>query len=408
MAMYSRINIVLFGLLAVLAGLPRVSSAQTCSQTLNAGADVASAISSAAAGSTICLNSGSYGQVTVSGITKSSTVTIRSATGTGASLSGFSIAGVSHLTFSSLQLPGGLDIDSSGGASNNLSILNSQFAGSQLIVNTTGNTNANILIDGNTFGGYNSTGFEGTITVWRNPPTGNNNGVTISHNTFNGAGCGDGINVTGGANGITVGPGNTFQNYQQNSCSVHVDSFQLVDGSNITITGNYFTKDTIFLGIYDGGSNLTVTNNVFNTGDSGVQNFQIGGVTGMTFTHNTIKNSTMAIGTKTGDTPNNQWTVQNNIYDNSPLIDAGDQPGCNTNCTFSFNMFQSGARGTSNVIGSPTYVGGTTPATWAGWQLQSGSLGKSAGSDSADLGTNFYGGTASAPTPPTNLRIVAP
>jgi hypothetical protein len=407
MGMHSRVSIVLFGLVTFLFA-PRASFAQSCDQTLNAGANVASAISSAAAGSTICLNSGSYGNVSVNGVSKASNVTIRSTTGTGASFSDLSISGVNHLTFLSLQLPGGADIDSSGGASKNLSILNSQFPGSQLLVNTTGNTSANIVIDGNTFGGYNSTGFEGTITVWRNPTTGSNNGVTISNNTFNGGGCADGIQVTGGANGITIGPGNSFQNYRQNSCAPHVDSFQLVDGSNVTITGNYFANDTIFLGIYDGGSNLTVTNNIFNTGDSGIQNFQIGGVSTMIFSHNTIKKSTMAIGTKAGNTPNNHWTVQNNIYDGSSLIDAGDQPGCNSVCTFSFNMFQSGARGTNNVSGSPTYTGGTTPSAWAGWQLANGSLGKSSGSDGADLGTNYYGGSSAAPGPPTNLRVVAP
>src|SRR5262245_34471635 len=89
-------------IIAVVAAAPASSSAQSCSMTLNPGANVASTIASAAAGSTICLNSGSYGAVRVSNVTKATRVTIRSTTGTGASFTDLSIAAVNGLTFSNL------------------------------------------------------------------------------------------------------------------------------------------------------------------------------------------------------------------------------------------------------------------------------------------------------------------
>ena len=391
----------------VLATAHESSAQGVCNQTLSPGANVAAAISGAGAGSTICLNSGSYGSLTVSGISKSTTVTIRSSTGTNASFGMTEIAAVNGLRFTNLQFPSGVAIDGGGGTSKNLSIEKSLFIGSQLILNTTGNTAANILIDGNTFNGYNSTGFEGRITIWRNPPTGLNQGVTISNNTFGGGGCSDGIQLSGGANGITIGPGNTFQDMIQGSCGPHVDAIQFVGGSGYTVTGNFFRNNTIHLGIYDGCSNVTVTNNIFTDGESGWQNFQIGGCSNFTFTHNTVRNSTFAHGTKAGDTPNNNWVMRDSIFQNSSLINAGAQPQCNT-CTYDRLMFSTSAaaRGTNQIIGNPTYSGGATPPSWAGWQLATGSLGRNAASDGGDVGTNYYG-TGSLPQRPApkNLHI---
>jgi len=68
--------------------------------------------------------------------------------------------------------------------------------------------------------------------------------------------------------------------------------------------------------------------------------------------------------------------------------------------------------GTSNLIGNPTFSGGTSPTTQVGYQLTSSSLGYGAASDGTNMGINSTGtgGTTTAPTvvvilAPTNLVV---
>ncbi|MGZ3775975.1 MAG: hypothetical protein ACXVCY_19365, partial [Pseudobdellovibrionaceae bacterium] len=65
----------------------------------------------------------------------------------------------------------------------------------------------------------------------------------------------------------------------------------------------------------------------------------------------------------------------------------------------------------NNLIGMPTFVGGSTPQTFAGFQLSAGSIGVMAATDGKDMGTNYYGsGSLSSPKvaliAPANLRIL--
>ena len=71
---------------ACFLGVANPLHAQTCTQTLSVGANVASAVSSASNGSTICLNSGNYGTVNFSNIARSDYVTVRSTSGVGATI----------------------------------------------------------------------------------------------------------------------------------------------------------------------------------------------------------------------------------------------------------------------------------------------------------------------------------
>jgi len=72
---------------AFLLGAPQSAFAQ-CNQTLCVDGNIASAVSSAANGSTICLNSGNYGTVNFTNITRTGLVTLRrSTTGTAARMS---------------------------------------------------------------------------------------------------------------------------------------------------------------------------------------------------------------------------------------------------------------------------------------------------------------------------------
>jgi len=74
-------------------------SGVTCTQSLSAGADVGSALSSASPGAVVCLNSGGWSALTLSGITPSSPgVTLAAAPGSTVVVPGFSLSDDSNLT----------------------------------------------------------------------------------------------------------------------------------------------------------------------------------------------------------------------------------------------------------------------------------------------------------------------
>ena len=91
-------------LFSILLGSSQVSWA-ACDQTLSPGANVASAISSAANGTTICLNSGSYGSVNLFNIARSGYVTVKSASGKGAAIAP-QVGKTNYVRFESLTISG--------------------------------------------------------------------------------------------------------------------------------------------------------------------------------------------------------------------------------------------------------------------------------------------------------------
>ena len=369
-----------------------------CDKTLNPGSDVAAAVSSAAAGTTVCLNPGNYGSQAFTSIAKSADVVIQSSSGTGATLSA-DIWASQHLKFQNLTISGASVRD----ASSNVSFVGSTFTG-QAVVNASG-SNVHILFDTSTFDGITvcTNCYEGRLQIV------SGSGVTVTNSHFGGGGESDGIQI--GASGAIIGPGNVFEGLLQGKYGRHIDSIQGYGQSNTTITGNYFTNDTIYVGFYDGGKNETITNNVFGPSATNEQKLQLGSVQGLTFTHNTVKgNFVVAQGAKSGSARNSNATYTNNIFDGTSIADTGDQPGCATNCVYQSNLFtsSSNARGTANLIGKPTYTGGASPTTWAGLALAATSLGYRTALDSHDMGIGYYGPgtTVIAVVPaPTSLRV---
>lgn len=370
-------------------------SADTCTTTLSPGATIQTTLNSIASGSTICLNSGNYGTQTLTA-QKSSMTIVRSTTGQGA-VGNFNLSDAQFVSIRSVTFNGGGSI--SGSATDNVEIRDSDFQtnGVQLDLQLSGMTSTNdILVDGNTFGGWVSDGFEGTIMILRNPTTGSNVPAIISNNIFEGGSCADGIQSTNNASGFTIGPGNLFRNWIQGACEPHVDAFQIVDGFNITVTGNYFINNTIYFGFYDGSQDITVTQNVFDAANGTGQVFQMGGIVGMTMSHNTFKGGyQVAAGSKTGDPPNSGWVIENNIFDDVDFIASGDQPGCGSDCVMRYNLKSNGSTtdptGTNNVTGTAVYLGSLSYVNWANWQLDAGSPGENAGNDGFDMGTRCYG-----------------
>jgi hypothetical protein len=393
---------------AFLLGVPRLSFAQACSQTLSAGANLASAISSAAAGSTICLNSGSYGTVTLGTFTKSPRVTVRAVTPLGPTMRLQATNGANGVTFDGMTFTGG-STDISGSTTRNLTIQNSAFGTNQLDISTVNFNNNNILIDHNTFGAYNATGCEGRLCVhWGNGPGSVPAGVVITNNTFGPGGCSDGIQI--GSYGVVVGPGNVFTGVVQGSCATHVDAIQGYGQSHTRVDGNYFVDNSVDLGFYDGGTAEVWTNNVFQHSSSNGQAVQLGTIADPIFQHNTVKNATINVNGKPANGPSTNLLLKDNIFIGSSSVNLTQNgtPAC-TGCTVTHNLFATSgiASGTNNIIGAPTFVGGGSPATWAGYQLAVGSLGKNAGTDGLDMGITNYGtSTPPSPSAPTNVRVV--
>ncbi|MDB6000576.1 MAG: hypothetical protein JWP52_2275 [Rhizobacter sp.] len=394
--------------LAGLSSLVPTAGAQaaTCDQTLNPGANVSSAVSSAAAGSTICLNAGSYGSASFGSVTKSSPVNIQSTSDRSASI-GLNISGSNGLAFSNLTIT---SMNLSGSSTKNIAVRSSTFKG-QAVLNVSGNSNANILIDGSTFDGISvcSNCSEGRLHITQPGALGSQPvGVTVSNNHFGGAGESDGIQV--GAYGVVIGPGNTFDGIIQGSYGRHVDALQLYGQSHTTVIGNFFANGDTFIMAPDGGNTEKFIDNVFK-GDNGYfWKIQLGSHANDVFDHNTIIGAVgVSIDAKTGSSSSSNATVTNNILVDSSFKtkNSNGAEACN-NCTFSGNVFNTSgnARGTGTIMGTPSFVGGAKPATWDGFKLQAGSPGYQAAPDKSNMGTRVFPGSASATvSPPSNLRV---
>lgn len=398
---------------------PSKTSGVTCTTTLNSGGDVNTAITNAAGGSVICLNNGTYTINTTA--SKSSTVTIKSTTGVGATITTLNASNINNLKFDHLTIE---SLEISGTSTNNVMVSNSvqsptaasywehdcrDYSGSK-----------NIIYDGNTHTnayhaqGATLIGLEGRLSI-----TGGNGvsgdrancgGLIIRNSRFEGTAsdtrCSDGIFLQAG--NIVIGPGNYFTALYQNGCTAHVDAIQAYDSeSGIYVTGNYFYDNQVGLGWYDhydgnGDLPFEITDNTFDSchgGDDPYDNMLLS-FDDMLIEHNTFYGCSINVGSKAGDPVNVRWTIRNNIFDNGSSINSDSQGGgtggCGVGCVNSFNLLSNGGSTyltcTSCVTGTASYSG--TPknlANWSYWLLSGGSPGENAGSDGQDMGTRLLG-----------------
>lgn len=357
-------------------------SCTTTVSTMTASA-VQSAISGAAAGSTVCLSSGTYsGTTTLNSVSKASDVIIQSATGKGAIVDVI-VNSSNHLVFQNLTLNG---FGIAGSTSKNLSVLDSTFTG-QMSIDTQGMANSNILIDGNTFDGIDACGDcqEGRLTIGQYPAGNTPVGVTISNNHFGGAGQSDG--VQDGAYGVII-KDNIFDGViQASGYTRHIDSLQLYGQSHTTVTGNYFANFTTAIMAPDGGDTEIIDNNVFISPTNGGSAIQFGHHSNTTFRHNVVKGTDVFSFVGNGDSdPNNHVIMQDNVMINASF----NADGC-VSCTINHNLYNSsgGASGSNSIIGAPIFVGGSTPANYAGYVLATNSPGHNAASDGTDVGIHI-------------------
>lgn len=361
--------------------------------TLDPGDNLAAAILDADSGSIICLNDGDYGNVDLIDINKNGYVTIRSINPKGASLGYTQISNCEFISIEDVIINGAII----NACSRHIKIKSSKFIDVLTLRNDGGCTptsNLDIILDGNIFNGLDEGIWEGGLSIGL---TGSNSGIVITNNIFGGGGCSDGIQLIGGVGGVQIGPGNIFRDLIQGSCNAPVDAIQAYGaGSGNVIEGNYFYNNTVNIGIYDGGSDYIIRDNVFDTpNDLDYSALQLGGINTLLMEHNTFINTVLGIGTKHTNSPNINWTVQNNIFDNSFFTASGDQPGFGDNGVKQFNMKSRGGttnpEGTNNIIDNAVYSGKGSLFNWIGWELKESSPGKKSGNDKKDLGVNYYG-----------------
>lgn len=375
-------------------------------------ANFASQLAAATPGQTLCLANGNYGSF--SGVTKSSPgVTIAGASGATPTMS-ISFRQTNPvsawLIFDGITISGG----TISGPAHDLTFKNSTFT-DKLTIYPSANNNAcsscaamnnnNIVFDTDLFNmaanQSGAGGYEGRVQVQLGGPT--PAGITIKNSKFT-TGCADGIQLggIGGGYGLTIGPNNEFYNLQQGSCAQHIDSIQLVGAgvpySGPVITGNYFHNNTTGIVNYDYPADAQITNNVF-------VNISQDAVSGVSSTTSVVAHNTV-IGNTIGCNVTHQGDICHSaIYDNiAPGINlyGTGKPTVND-----YNLCTSGGCvGTHSLNGTPAYVGGSTPITYAGYALTGTSIGTSAANDGRDMGINVTTSGSGAVTPPTGLSAV--
>jgi hypothetical protein len=258
-------------------GTPPVEGAPypACTTTLSAGANVASAVSSASGGSVICLNSGAYGKLTLNA-EPSSNVTLQAAPSAHVTATGVNISG-SHLVIRGLWISGEVELEE--GASFITIDHNDISEGGEGIVFNTSDCKApnapewagcepdaqitNVVISGNHIHDIGQPGTEDAIHLdyWRN--------VTVTGNEFD----------------HIIESGN------------HTDCLQSVyGGSELTFTHNYeHDDDCQGFFVKDGdASDVSFTENLLlrdNEPDGKGEHFgnlaQFWNIQGLTIEHNT-------------------------------------------------------------------------------------------------------------------------
>lgn len=377
----------------------------SCNSTLSTGASVSSALSSATAGNTICLNAGTYSYAD-GAITKASTTTVRAAAGvdrddvtitgepdignsTNLAFKNLSMAGVSmgtntgaahpsHLLFEHIHWTGCLQFWQF-----NSGVWDVTLDGDVVDASSTGSLHA-CLDDGHfLFTGDNGSGFDVDI------------GLTLENFDIDGSPaslkCSDGMEFRGAFSGVTVSD-NEFHGFQQEgTCGdigAHTDPLQaFLGGYYSTYTRNYFHDNTVAadLALFNSAVGSTFTNNVILSQAN--QAVYCGWCADTVFEHNTISGATVYFNDYS-DSPLHEPGHSSGVVQNNVLFGGADIlfSGSGNLMTQGHNLCSGGCSGTGSITGTPTFVGGATPSTWAGYAITAPSGALTGASDGTSMG----------------------
>jgi hypothetical protein len=414
--------------------------AATPPRTLSCGrmttpANFARQLEGATSGSVVCLGSGDYSGFT--GVSKPAPgITVTSAPGARVTFNSgitFDLNTVRNFTIDgtggggTMSVARGLDMETRDGALQdkalNLTFENIDFvAGASVLIR--GPENSNIVFNRDTFVAGNAncasdgspSGLSGIFYLLYSTATPTTpSGVTVENSVFVApADLWNPYRAMQTGSPLTV-KNNVFAGFLARSSAAscnHVDTLQLFSGTpgtygGVTFTGNLCYDDYGCFMAFDGTSDNTVTDNVcFNIERSCVILYSD---RGSIVSHNTQQTggadpsrcaaepATQACtgstlfenGHKPGDPATGSETYADNAAGSPPSL--GDPGSLATN---THNMWPGASA--PNISGTPSFVGGTRPTTWAGFELTSGSAGHAAGSDGRDVGIR-----SSAGGPPT-------
>jgi hypothetical protein len=330
-------------------------------------------------GQTICLASGNYG--TFTGGVKSSMTTIKPEDGATVTMAlhfdpaaNITIDGVK----SAIDPATGLGAYLNGSRTHDITVRNSVFDDAQVVIRSDSlPPNANILFDHNVHSNWVtcSNCYEGRVEVVGGQD-GGSNGITIQNSEFYG-GNSDGIQNS--SNGTRI-LNNEFHDIDQidGPSGVHADSIQLYGSSNTVIRGNYVHDVSTGIMAADGADHETIKNNVFKVTGSPYA-LTILSDRGSVIRHNTVwgggtcafrlRCGVLYLGNKPGDPVSRRTTVTDNILTRVCVCAGSPTRGL----TQYHNLVAARAGIASHDIhGSPTYKGGTSPATLEGFALTGG------------------------------------
>ncbi len=425
------------------------SAASGLSCSINATtANYASQIAAATPGQVVCLASGDYSGFT--GTNKSAPgITITSAPGAAVTFNSgmkLNLSNVQNFTLDgtagggTMSVGGELDMETTGDASQNkalnITIQNVAFRPNSPSVLFRGPLNSNVTFNRDTFvasnvpcSGGSPVGLGGTFY---NESSGSTpSGLTIENSVFvapmdlwNTDRAIQDTNPMVVENNVIAG----FVDHTESAGCNHIDGLQWFSGFNgtggsVTFTGNLCYDDYGCAMAFDGTESNTITDNVcfdtetaclslYSDSPGSVVNHNVqetrGADPGFCNTMNVPTapiqscgyNQLLINSNKSGDRVPSGETFTNNIDPVAPNVESGSVT-TNTN-----NLWPSAS--SPNIAGTPTYVGGSNPTTWAGFELTSGSTGHDGGSDGLDVGVR-----ASAGGPPTGggsapVNTVAP
>lgn len=344
----------------------------------------------AQAGDIILLASGDYGRF--NGAMKSGEVVLRPQPGATPTMELY-FSPARNITIDGLKLT---DIIIGDSRTKNITVRNSDIPG-QTVIRTSEIDNANILFDRNVHRDYSpcSDGcYDGRVTL---PGSDNQafSGVTIQNSEFTG-GMADGIQ--NGARGTRI-LNNTFHDLvpgPADGSGQHTDAIQLYGSRETLIKGNYFYDTGSRIMAPDGAVREIIEDNVFGPGRYPYS------IMLWSDDHSIIRHNTLApgdcwfnlrcgivsLGSKVSGCrfpdscdPGVGTIVQDNILATVSVSDG------HASFTSSHNLFNvSTGRGERDAEGQPRFAGGPEPASYAGFALAAGSLGKGTASDGLDRG----------------------
>lgn len=297
-----------------------------CTKTLGAGSKLASAISVARGGTTVCLEGGTYSAIEATRLKKSPPLTIRSLPGERATVEGIDLIDPSGLRLVGLHLTDGVSISPSASS---IQLLDNDITGPGGIYlfgdYRIGKRVENVLIEGNKIHDIDYSGTQETGYGYGIEGVGDVRNMTIRHNTIKSP-ASDYIQSATPVGWVV--DRNTFLGPSLlGSHEDHQDLWQIFGGgSDIAFTNNVArhtgTQESL---LFQEGAfrKVVVKNNLFDH-DSRGYTCQIYQSTGLVFSHNTIVGSRWGclFRDEASSPPGGGYRVENNVF--AETRDGGD------------------------------------------------------------------------------------